>query len=167
MQSSDLVPHALRSPKLMGEAYLKLYLDETLPVLLLMRQVLEVLVLPTARLTPMPNVPPPVLGLINRRSRVLWLVDLPQVLGLGALDGGRPWHAVAIIQVGTLPLALAVHRVEGMGWWQPHEIHPPPPHLPPHLIGFLHGCVLLQHQMLPVLNPESIVNAPVFLNHDR
>ncbi|MCL6436771.1 MAG: chemotaxis protein CheW [Leptolyngbyaceae cyanobacterium HOT.MB2.61] len=165
MQSSGLVPPTLRPPAGLGEAYLRLSLADTVPALLRMKQVQEVLVLPAARLTPIPNLPPLVLGLMNRRSRVLWVVDLPQLLGLPPLDAGRQSHALAIIQVASGSLALAVHQVDGMGWLSEDEIQPPPPHLPSHLMPFLRGCVLQAQHIALVLDPEAIVHAPALLNH--
>jgi len=46
-----------------------------------MKQVQKVLVLLPKRLAPMPNMPACILGLTNRRSRVLWVADLANLLG--------------------------------------------------------------------------------------
>lgn len=45
-------------------------------------QAQEVMVIPQQRLTVMSNMPTTVMGLVNHRSRIFWVLDLPQLFGL-------------------------------------------------------------------------------------
>ncbi len=164
MYTSALVPQSTRPQKILGDAYLKLSIDQAVHAVLLMKQVQEVLVLPASRLTPMPNMPSCILGLMNRRSRVLWVVNLAQVLGTGHLESSTQHYSVAIARFGQLALGLAVHQIEGMCWLPSEEIQPPPPHISPGMINYLVGCVLQNQQVLLVLNAESIVNSSALHN---
>ena len=70
------------------QSYLKFTLGLQ-AALLPTQQVQEAITIPTARITPMPNMPPALLGLINRRSQVLWVTDLALLLGAA---GSLPQH---------------------------------------------------------------------------
>lgn len=161
MNISTLVPHSVRSHKILGDPYLKVQLEPTVYAVLLMKQVLEVMEVPASRLTPMPNMPACVLGLVNRRSRVFWTVDLAKMLGMGCLDSSLPQHTIAIIRVGQTPLGVSVQHVEGMCWLAPEAIQSPPNYLPSTTSPYLNGCVLQDQEVLLVLSAESIVRSPV------
>ncbi|MGA7935189.1 MAG: chemotaxis protein CheW [Kovacikia sp.] len=160
MNTSILTTQPQLPQKVSGDAYLKLQIDGAGQVVLSMKQVQEVLAVPTSRLTPMPNVSACLLGLMNRRSHVLWVADLAQILGAGYLNSSTHQCNVAIVRVGEISLGLAVQRVDGMCWLAPEEIQSLPPHVSTETIGYLLGCVLQNQQVLLVLNAESIVNSP-------
>lgn len=154
-----------RSTKGIGDAYLKFRLNSKTPAAFAMRLVQEALILPNRRLTPMPNMPAPMMGLMNRRSRVLWVIDLPQLLGLPALDYNIQQHTLILVQVGTVPLGLAVQQVEGMIRLQPQEVQPPLGQTSLALLPYLRGCALQSHdtkpEMMLILDAEAIVQAPI------
>ncbi|MCU0526786.1 MAG: chemotaxis protein CheW [Elainella sp. Prado103] len=154
-----------RATKAVGDAYLKFRLNAKTPAAFAMRSVQEALILPNRRLTPMPNMPAPMLGLMNRRSRVLWVVDLSQLLGLPALEPNIQQHTLILVQVGTVPLGLAVQQVEGMIRLQPQEVQPPIGQISISLLPYLRGCALQSQETKPemmlVLDAEAIVQAPI------
>jgi twitching motility protein PilI len=159
-----LATQLTRPQKILGDAYLKVQLDQGVHAVLLMKQVQEVLVLPSSRLTPMPNMPACVLGLMNRRSRVSWVVDLAQMLGIGRLDASPQQHNVAIVRIGQMVLGAAIQQVEGMCWLSAEEIQPPPNHISHGVIAYLRGCVLQNQQVLMVLSAEGILQSPILHN---
>lgn len=147
-----------------GDTYLKFRLNAQTPAVFSMRSVQEALTLPTRRLTPMPNVPPALIGLMNRRSRVIWVVDLAQLLELPGLDFNAQQQSIILIQVGAIPLGLAVQQVEGMVRLEASQIQSPVGQVSAALVPYLRGCALQQSQkpeMLLVLDAESLVHAPV------
>jgi len=151
-----------------GDGYLKFRLNAQTPAVFSMRSVQEAIVLPTRRLTPMPNVPPAMMGLMNRRSRVIWVVDLAQLLELSILDFNAQQHSIILIQVGSIPLGLAVQEVEGMVRLEANQIQSPIGQVSTALVPYLRGCALHQGQkpeMLLVLDTEAIVQAPVLRHH--
>jgi positive phototaxis protein PixI len=149
-------------PQKVGDAYLKFRLDLQTPAVLLMKQVQEVLVLPANRLTPMPNMPPCVMGLMNRRSRILWVVDLPQMLGLPFSHSYTQQYNLVILRAGTIALGALVQRVEGMVWLPQEQVMPPTNHVPPHLVSYLRGCILQDREILLVLDAEAILQSSHF-----
>lgn len=161
MHTSVLVPRSARPQKVLGDAYLKFQIDKSVSAALLMKQVQEVLVLQSFRLTPMPNMPTCVLGLMNRRSHVLWVVDLAQMMGFGCLDPNTQQHNIAIARIGKAALGIAVHQVEGMGWLSSDEIQPAPNHLPAEMLSYLRGCVLQDQQVRLVIDAEAILQSPM------
>ncbi len=154
-----------RSTKSSGEPYLKFQLGRQTPAVFSMRHVQEALILPTRRLTPMPNMPAPILGLTNRRSRISWVVDLPQLLGLPALDFNTQQHTLILVQVGIISISFAVQQVEGITRLQPEDIQSPQGQVTSKLVPYLRGCILQQqeHQqeVLLVLDPEAIAQSAV------
>lgn len=169
MDTSAIALSPERVNKTTGEAYLKFRLNAWTPAILSMRSVQEAIVLPSRRLTPMPNVSAALLGLMNRRSKVNWVVDLAQLLGLSILDLNTQQYTLILIQVGTVPLALAVQQVEGMIRIQSDEIQSPIGQIGLALVPYLRGCVLQEleqkPEMLLVLDAESIVQAPILRTH--
>jgi len=127
------------------------------------------LILPSRRLTPMPNMPAPMMGLMNRRSRVIWVVDLAQLLGLSMLDASSTQqYMLILIQVGAVPLGLAVHQVEGITRLKPDAIQSPVGQVTSALVPYLRGCVLQQQsqkqEILLVLDGEAIAHSPILRN---
>lgn len=153
------------TPKVHGDAYLKFRLSQRTPAVFSMRYVQEALILPARRLTPMPNMPTPMLGLMNRRSRVLWVADLAQLLGLPALDGNVQQYTVILIQVGSVPLGLAVQQVEGITRLPSDAIQSPLGQVTAALVPYLRGCALQQHddkqEILLVLDAEAVTQSPI------
>ncbi len=164
MTISALTPPVNRPPQVLGEAYLKFLLDPQTPIVLPMKQVQEVLVLSANRLTPMPNMPACIIGLMNRRSRVLWVADLTRLLGTPALDLNTQQHSLVIIRPGTISLGVVVQRVEGMVWLTSDQIQPPPSHVPSSLLTYLRGCVLQEQEIWFVLDALSLLQSPVLHN---
>lgn len=163
------LPENLQSQKIPGEAYLKFHVNRQIPAVFSMRYVQEALILPSRRLTPMPNMPAPMMGLMNRRSRVIWVIDLAQLLGLSVLDASSTQqYMLILIQVGSIPLGLAVHQVEGMTRLEANAIQSPVGQVTASLVPYLRGCVLQQQsekqEILLVLDGEAIAHSPILRN---
>ncbi|NJO41297.1 MAG: purine-binding chemotaxis protein CheW [Cyanobacteria bacterium CRU_2_1] len=165
MNSSALALPANRPQKNAGDAYLKFQLAPKTPAVFSMRYVQEAIILPTRRLTPMPNMPSPMLGLTNRRSRVFWVVDLAQMLGIAALDANVQQYTLILMQVGSVPLGLAIQQVKGIAWFHPDAVQSPLRQVTTALVPYLRGCILQQHEQLQeillVLDAEAIVQSPI------
>lgn len=150
-----------------GDAYLRFELCANTPAVLIMRHVQEAMVLPSRRLTPMPNMPACMLGLMNRRSRVVWVVDLAQLLGVSRLDANLQHYHLVIVQVGAVTLGLAVQQVEGITWLDTGRIQSPGQVLPS-LVPYLKGCALQSREqtqeVLLVLDAESITQSSILHN---
>lgn len=149
----------------LGEAYLKFQVGQSVQVGLIMKHVQEVLVLPMQHLTPMPNVPVGILGLMHRRSRVMWVMDLALLLDLGALDYSPQQYDVVILRAGGSAVALAVRHVDCITWIEPKQVQPLPSHVTKGLIPYSRGCVLQSQEVVFLLDGEAILQAPMLQGH--
>lgn len=176
MNASVLAHRALQSQGASGAACLSFQLNEQTPAIFPMRQVQEVIVLPAQQITPIPNMPPCVLGLSTRRSRVMWLVDLAHMLLSNPLPSNVRNYNVIIIRVDqTLQqqnmlvatahkqvlLGLIVPTMKGVVRFSPDLIQRPKGHFAPSLAPCLRGCLLQQDEMLLVLDAEAIARSPI------
>ncbi|MGB3138484.1 MAG: chemotaxis protein CheW [Nodosilinea sp.] len=152
---------ALASPSLspLTHSYLRFRLG-TQSALLPTRQVQEAMAAPVTSISPMPNMPPPLLGLINRRSRVLWVVDLALLIGLPTAYPNSQQYNLVLLQVGTVSLGLRVSHIDGILSLSPQHLQSAPTHVPSGLMPFLRGCVLQDGEVLLGLDGEALLRAP-------
>lgn len=164
MNTDALTLLSNRPQKVLGDPFLRFHITPSTQAILAMHQVQEVLALPTQRLTPMPNMPACLLGLMNRRSRAMWAVDLSQVLGLSGFDPNRRQYDLVIIRTAAIALALAVHQISGVCWVPADTIQPPPGHVPASLQTYLRGCAIQEQDLWLVLNASAIVQSSKLRN---
>ncbi|MGB7415975.1 MAG: chemotaxis protein CheW [Thermosynechococcaceae cyanobacterium] len=161
---SSSIPQAVTPlKKALGEPYLQLQLTQHIPAVLPMEFAQEALVVGADTLTPIPNMPACVLGLLNRRSRVFWVVDLSQVLGLPAHTTNVQFYNIVLTKVGKRSLGLVVPDVRGVERFASAAIRSPIGAVPPAMVPFLRGCICLpaQKDILLVLDPEAIINGAI------
>lgn len=176
MNASALAHRFIQPEGKAGAACLSFELNEQTPALFSMQQVQEVIVVPSQQITPMPNMPPCVLGLSTRRSRVMWLVDLAHMLLSTPLPSNIRNYNVVIIRVAqplqqqTMRMATAhdqallgliVPTMRGVIRFSPDLIQTPQGQFAPSLKPCLRGCLLQQNEMLLVLDAEAIARSPV------
>lgn len=145
----------------LGLPYLQLQLEPQTSAVLPMKHAQEVFTLPSRRITPIPNMPDCILGLLNQRSRVFWTIDLPQLLGMQPIDRNLQQYQLAIMRFGKTPLGTIVHQVKGVIRLTPEEIQPAQGHVTANLLPYVEGCCLQPNQTLLVLNAEAIINSAV------
>lgn len=162
MDTSIIIPQNQVEP--LGDAYLKFQLDQQTPAILSMEYTQEFFIAPSERITPMPNTPKCVMGLVNRHNRVLWAVDLARILDLQPLNNKAQQYHIVIIRVGQIPLGLAVQEVKGVARFTPDRIQSQTGFVTPSLAPYLNGCVLQQKNILLLLNAEAIVHSPIYAN---
>ncbi len=152
-----LIPNQPQKTKNQGETYLKFRLNQQTPALLAMSQAQEVILLPPNRLTSMPNMPPFVLGLMNRRSRALWVINLPQMLGLNETLTTVQQYNVVIIRHDSVSLGLVVQTVEGVIRLSPEQIQSAQGQISSGLVPYLRGCTWSETEILLVLDAPGII----------
>ncbi|MDS3861984.1 chemotaxis protein CheW [Thermosynechococcaceae cyanobacterium BACA0444] len=149
-----------RSQRRLGDPYLRLQLTPDTTAVLATDDTQEVLVVPGFKLTVMPNMPNVVLGLLNHRNRVIWVIDLPLLLGLPALSLEVPQLTVAIIRPqGEKPLGLAVPQIRGLVRLEAEAIQSPVGTVAAGLIPYLCGCCLNHQEILLVLAASAITQS--------
>ncbi|MDX1977175.1 MAG: chemotaxis protein CheW [Pseudanabaenaceae cyanobacterium bins.68] len=117
------------------DQYLDFKLDHTqdnyglmLPTL----DLVEVLTLPYAQITPIPDTPNFVMGVCNWRGEVVWLIDLAAKLGFEPLyrqGYGQMSCPVILLQVDDLVVGLTVKKIGQMIRVAREQILPTPPTL--------------------------------------
>ena len=149
------------APKNLGESYLKFEVGQGIQAGLLMKQVQEVMVLQPRYLSPIPNLAPGILGLMHRRSRILWVIDLAMLLGVGRLDYSPQQYDIVILRTGSIAVAAAVTRVDGIAWALPDAVQPVPSHVSKGLIPYSRACIFQSQEVVFLLDGEAILQAPL------
>ena len=148
------------TPKLdqvVGDIYVKVQLDSYTSAILSMDYVQEVLIVPISRISPMPNMPHCILGLLNRRNRVLWVIDLAQVLNL-SLDTNAQQYHIVIILVNQVSLALVVQEVKGVIRLTPDCVQSSIEQACSDITDYIYGWAVQAQESLMVLNAEAIAH---------
>jgi positive phototaxis protein PixI len=146
-----------------GDPYLKLQLTPQRAAVLPMEQAQEAIAVPVSRVTPMPNMPACVLGLLNHKSRVLWVVDLAQLLGLHTQTLTMQQYNIAIIRIGKKPLGIVVPEIKGIVRFVNETMISPIGEVSLELTPYLRGCFVQDRETLWVLDPEAIIHSPILV----
>jgi len=148
-----------------GLPYLSLQLDRNVTVAVQLKFVRETLVLATDRFTQMPNVHPCLMGLVEHRSNVFWVLDLPQLLGFTPLDSTAIETHIAVLQIGNEFLGLGIYRIGRVVRFAETDIVSPQDlpqtKTPAETVPFLRGWLIQSegvNQNLYVLDAEAIVS---------
>jgi positive phototaxis protein PixI len=114
MQSLSLLSPGQAQQQAIGEPFLYLRLAPKTKAMLSMAQAVEALVIPTERVNPVPNMPVWMLGLLNQRTRVYWVIDLPLLLGLSPVEPFAQRYSIILLREKQKTLAIAVPEVIGI-----------------------------------------------------
>jgi positive phototaxis protein PixI len=144
-----------------GDGYLRFQLNQRTAAVLSMRHTQEAVVVPVEAVTSMPNVTACILGLMNWRSRIIWVIDLPRMLNLESLDYRLRQYNVIVIRVESLLLGLVVQEIKGTAKFLSEEIHSPVGQVASSLVPYLRGCVVQEQETLLVLDAQAIVHSSI------
>ncbi|WP_299410077.1 chemotaxis protein CheW [Acaryochloris sp. IP29b_bin.148] len=167
MKLPTLEPQSSPIQEGLGDPYLRLQLEEKVPIAIPMETAREVLVVPVEQITPIPNMHDCVLGLLNQRSRVFWVIDLSSMLGYSGFTTTARQFNVVILQVDEVPLGLAVPTVQGVTRFSTDLIQSPIGAVAPNIAPYLRGCLPEEQEILLVLDPDAIVHASVLQRNLR
>jgi positive phototaxis protein PixI len=142
-----------------GDPYLKVQLTPQMAAVLPMEQAQEAIAIPFDRITPVPNMPIFVLGLLNQRSRVFWAIDLPLLLGLSDQPITGQQYNLIIIKSDNSPLGLVVPQVQSVLRLNLDEMYSPIGEAPSSLVSYLRGCFSQAGKTLWVLDPNAIIHS--------
>lgn len=140
--------------------YLRLSLAPNTPALLPMTDVKEVLSIKRDRITPIPNMPECFFGLLNQRSRIFWVVDLPQLLGMTPVERSSQQYNLILLGRQNSAFAAVVPRIEGVSRLDSATIQAPSQHIATELASYLQGCLFQENQPLLVLDSEYLLTSP-------
>jgi positive phototaxis protein PixI len=139
------------------DGYLKFQLNQQTAAILSMRHTQEAVILPVESITSMPNMPACIIGLMNWRSRIIWVIDLPRMLNLESLDNRLRQYNVIVIKVESIILGLVVQEIKGTTKFIADDIGSPVEQVASSLVPYLCGCVVQQEEILLVLDAQAIV----------
>ena len=121
----------------------------------------EVLTVKASHIMPVPNKPSCLLGILSRRRRVYWAVDLAMLLGLQPLDQNIGLYEVILTSVQEISLALIVSNVLGV-------VHIPSDHIenaifsvPSTFRPYLKGYVNEKGEISYLLRAENILRSTI------
>lgn len=156
MNSSQISRNSIKTQ---GEAYLHFYLNPLTSAVLSVKHIQEAIVVPGEIITPIPNIPACIMGLMSWRSRIIWAVDLSMILNLESAHYRSRQFNIIVIKVESILLGLVVHTVKGNIKFMPDDIRSPIGQVATSLVPYLRGCVVQTQETLLVLDARAIVQS--------
>lgn len=149
------------SKKELGIPYLSLQVDSQTQIALPMENAQEVIVIPTESITPIPNMSNHIIGLLNQRSRIFWVIDLGRLLGVVLKPPESKQYNIAILKVSNIITGLMVEKIKGVVRIKEEQIESPIGVISPSITPYLKGCVMSSEGMLLILDAETIINSSI------
>lgn len=145
-----------------GSPYIKFQLTPEITALLSMEQVQETSIVDAALITPLPSMPPSVIGIMNSRDRVFCVFDLARLLTLpNRLVAPRRYQIIVLQTTDPTPiqLALAVNSVQGIMRIAAEQIQSPMDNhnLSANIAPYVSGVVTAEKIATPVLEFDRIL----------
>ncbi len=121
----------------------------------------EVLTIKATHISPVPDKPSCILGILSRRRRVYWAVDLAMLLGLQPLDQNIALYQVILASVQELSLALIVPKILGVVHIPSDRLEQNINFVPATLRPYLKGYISEKEESSYLLRAESIVQSAI------
>jgi positive phototaxis protein PixI len=168
-----LLPQLFEPLNISGDSYLRFQLSPELPAFLLpMEEVQEATLVPVTAVTPIPNMPSIVLGIMNSRNHVFCLIDLPLLLNLQLLSTSLREYQVIVISLAAASsekvsqwLGLAVPSIGGVVRFAQTQRQPLPENLPTQLRPFLTGSIVNGGNQEWVLDRAAITTSVLLIQN--
>jgi purine-binding chemotaxis protein CheW len=144
-----------------GDLYLRFFVESGEEFALAAMGIREVLSLAPDQITPVPNVSPLLMGVLNFRGQVIWVSDVGQFLG-GArlLNTERTEISIIVIEAQDIMVGLAVEHIRGMEWLSLDTLMPSSSQTSESMASFLKGeWPSLSEESLRLLDPASILRS--------
>lgn len=163
----QLLPELFNPQPVVGEQFLRLQLTPDLTVALALSWIEETLLISPQWITPMPNMPVHVLGLMSSKSQVFWVVNFSQFLGMPVALESSQYYEVVVIRAlpletmeetteGELYLGLVVPKIRGSIRLSFEDIVSPIHEVEANLQPYLSGQVVLDGKPMLILSAEAI-----------
>lgn len=150
----------LQTPE--GDLHLRFFISSGLEFALPALGVREVVAPPPDRITPVPNSSPLLIGILNLRGQVIWVVDIGQFLGDSLpLNTDRSEISVIAIEAEDVIVGLAVDHIVGTDWLNSDQIRQFSD-VPDSMAPFLRGEWVVdaeQNRCLRLLDPAAILRS--------
>jgi positive phototaxis protein PixI len=153
----EIIQQGVEEQKKLGTAYLRLQIAPEATAAVAMQAARAALVVNVDRLTPLPNMPSYVIGLLAHRSRVLWALDLAKILGFPPVDLRRSKVNVVLLEIDRQTVAFAVPEISGVLRLMPEEIISPLANFSAELVPYLQGWLAYEEETLLILSARALV----------
>jgi positive phototaxis protein PixI len=157
MNVAEIIQQGVEEQKKLGTAYLRLQIAPDTTAAVAMQAARAALVVNVDRITPLPNMPSYVIGLLAHRSRVLWALDLAKILGFPAVDLRRSKVSVILLEIDRQVVAFAVPEISGVLRFMPEEIISPLANFSANLVPYLQGWLPYEGETLLILSARALV----------
>jgi positive phototaxis protein PixI len=159
MNVAEIIQQGVEEQKKLGTAYLRLQFAPKATAAVAMQAARAALVVDVDRLTPLPNMPSYVIGLLAHRSRVLWTLDLAKILGFAPIDLRRSKVSVVLLEIDRQLVAFAVPEISGVLRFMPEEIISPLANFSAELVPYLQGWLPYEGETLLILSARALVTS--------
>jgi len=153
-----------QSPSLKDELYLRFYLSSPEEFALPLISIKEVIEVTPNQIIPIPNTSPLVLGVVNWRSRLIWVVDLGKFMGemIPLNLERRSQVSVITTEYEDAIIGLAVDHICATFWLDMESVVAPTD-VPDDIVPFVHG------EWLDSENNKSVklINQKIILQSDK
>ena len=153
----EIIQQGVEEQKKLGAAYLRLQIAPNATAAVAMQAARAALVVNVDRLTPLPNMPNYVIGLLAHRSRVLWTLDLAKILGYPPVDLRRSKVNIVLLEIDRQVVAFAVPEISGVLRFMPEEIISPLANFSSELVPYLQGWLSYEGETLLILSARALV----------
>lgn len=171
----ELLPQMFQATELPGQPYLRFQLTAEIKALLSMEHVRESLLVPARQITPLPNMPETVIGLMSSRERVFCAIELDLLFGLRPSPVYSRQYHIVVLRVSQsssqqssseqeLLLGIAVSSILGITRLISENLQLPRKDFASNLKSYLQGYVVEKEERLLVLDARSIINASLLYN---
>ncbi|MBW4636763.1 MAG: chemotaxis protein CheW [Gloeocapsa sp. UFS-A4-WI-NPMV-4B04] len=149
--------------------YFHVQLRQGMEVVLPLDSAVEVITLNQKEICPIPGVSPALLGVVNQRGKLLWVLQLSDFLGLAKSPKQRLQDNLILLVVTTesanssaigreCQLACVVSALKGIVTLNSIKIKPVSARLAPNLGSFLSGVTEIEQSVVGVLNVNTVLS---------
>lgn len=150
--------------------YFHVQLRQEMEVVLPLDSAVEVITLNQKEICPIPGVSPALLGVVNQRGKLLWVLQLSDFLGLAKSPKQRLQDNLILLVVTPesanssaigreCQLACVVSALKGIVTLNSIKIKPVSARLAPNLGSFLSGVTEIEQSVVGVLNVNTVLSA--------
>ncbi|MEM9007599.1 MAG: chemotaxis protein CheW [Cyanobacteria bacterium P01_F01_bin.86] len=161
-----LLPDVFEPQAKTGQLYLGFRVGSVLNAAFPLGKVVETLQVSASSITPLPNMPASVLGLMNNQDKIFWAIDLAFLLGVRQeFHHFRQYNMIIVemLSIGqdndSLLLGLAVDQIQSTLRLDIDKVEPPNSDHSRHLLPYLDGQLWQQGKEILLLNLDAIFSA--------
>lgn len=149
--------------KNLGDGYLQFKLNQSTTAVLEVNFTEEVVVLPLRAITPIPNTSELILGLMNWGNRIIWVVDLPKMLGFESQIHHPRQCNIIVVHHQAETIGLMVPEIKGTVRFDKGTIQSAQ-NQASDIVPYLDGCIDGEDELNLVLNIQAILKSSLIYN---